>query len=169
MATVLAATACLQKAGIMDNQTASRMDEAFTHVCRATDLMARWQTVGTHPTVVCDAGHNPAAWNYLQQQLAKVECQQLRIVFGMAADKDIRQVMSMLPKKATYYYTKATTKRACPEDRLMEIGRQLGLKGTCHPTVGEAFRTAHSEASADDFIFVGGSFYVVSDFLKTGI
>mgnify|MGYP002624150052 CR=1 FL=1 len=143
------------------------MTTAFTEVTKLTGLIGRWQTVRTQPTVVCDTGHNPGAWQYLSRQLEEVECRQLHIVFGMVEDKDVYTVMSMLPKKATYFFTKGSTKRAFPETSLKVFGEQFGLKGECYPTVAEAYKAALEGASGDDFIFVGGSTYVVSDFLKT--
>ena len=140
---------------------------AFTEVTKLTGLTGRWQTVKTQPTVVCDTGHNPGAWQYLSRQLEEVECRQLHIVFGMVEDKDVYTVMSMLPKNATYFFTKGSTKRALPETSLKVFAEQFGLKGECYPTVDEAYSAAIEGASSDDFIFVGGSTYVVADFLKS--
>ena len=145
------------------------MSNAFMNVCSMTGLTGRWQTIRQKPTVVCDTGHNPGAWQYLGQKLACIECHELRIVFGIMEDKDVYTVMSLLPKNATYYFTKGNTKRALPETSLKVFGEQFGLKGDCYPTVAEAYQAAINGAQSDDFIFIGGSTYVVSDFLKTRI
>lgn len=143
------------------------MNRAFRNVVKGTGLQGRWQTVRHNPTVVCDTGHNPGAWEYLAQQLEDVKCRQLRIVFGMVEDKDVYTVMSLLPKKATYFFAKASTKRAFPETSLKVFGEQFGLQGDCYHTVEEAYNAAMEGASSEDFIFIGGSSYVVADFLKT--
>ena len=85
----------------------------------------------------------------------------------MVDDKDIYGVMNLLPKDATYYFTKANTKRALPEQSVQVFGQQFGLQGECYPTVPEAFSAAMIAAEDEDFIFVGGSNYVVADFLKS--
>jgi len=85
----------------------------------------------------------------------------------MVDDKDVYGVMSLLPKNATYFYTKGNTKRALPESSLKVFGDQFGLKGECYPTVEKAYQAAITGTTSDDFIFVGGSTYVVADFLKT--
>ena len=143
------------------------MNLALQNVTKITGLMGRWQTVGHNPTIVCDTGHNVAGWQYLSKQLASVECKQLHIVIGIVDDKDIYGIMSLLPKEATYYYTKGSTKRAFPETSLKVFGDQFGLKGECYPSVPEAVKAATNAASPDDFIFIGGSTYVVADFLKS--
>lgn len=142
------------------------LTDTFLHVCEITGLQGRWQTVRTFPTVVCDIGHNIAAWEFLSKQLAAVECKRMHIVFGMLDDKDIYGIMSLLPINATYYFTKGSTKRALPEMSVKTFGLQFGLVGECYPTVAEAYSAAMKAAEDKDFIFVGGSAYVVSDFLK---
>lgn len=142
------------------------MNRAFCNVVKGTGLSGRWQTVRANPAVVCDTGHNPGAWEYLSRQLAAVKCRQMRIVFGMAEDKDVYSVMSLLPKDATYFFTKAASKRAMPETSLKVFGDQLGLNGDCYHTVEQAYRAAMAGARSDDFIFVGGSTYVVAEVMK---
>ena len=143
------------------------LDGAFRHVTSLTGLMGRWQHVGEHPTIVCDTGHNLGGWQYLGEQLSRQKCHNLHIVFGMMKDKDVEAVMALLPKKATYYFTKGSTTRALPEISLKMLGAQNGLHGECYATVAEAIQTAKNAATTDDFIFVGGSTYVVADFLRT--
>ena len=93
----------------------------------------------------------------------------MHIIFGMLDDKDIYNIMSMLPKNATYYFTKANTKRALPEQSLMVFGQQFGLNGSSYPDVASAYSAAIKVAEKEDFIFVGGSNYVVAEFLKSRV
>ena len=177
MKTVLEAMHQLEKQGYMsaypesghNENTIAEIENAFKNVTNITGLMARWQIVRQHPTVVCDTGHNPGAWEYLGKQLENTKCRELRIVFGLVEDKDVYTVMSLLPKNATYYYTKGSTKRAFPETSLKIFGDQFGLKGDCYPTVEDAYQAAMQGATSEDFIFVGGSTYVVADFMKSRI
>lgn len=128
--------------------------------------MGRWQKVAEEPLVICDTGHNVAGWLYLSEQIKKQPCRKLHIVFGMVDDKDVQTVMGLLPKDATYYWTQAETKRAIPVDKIAEYGRGKQLSGKTYATVKEAYNAARENAQKDDFIFVGGSSYVVADFLS---
>ena len=110
-----------------------------------------------------------AAWEHLSQQLATVECENMHIIFGLVDDKDVYSIMSLLPQTAIYYFTKGTTKRALPEMSVKTFGQQFGLVGECYPTVEEAYAAAMKIAGEKDFIFVGGSNYIVADFLKTQV
>ena len=141
----------------------------FKNVCEITGLKGRWQAVSKNPTTVCDTGHNTAGWQYLSQQLSQVKCKNMYIVFGVVEDKDVDGIMALLPKSATYFFTKANNQRAVSEHVLHMMGQQLGLTGSTYPSVVEAYQAAKSKAESDDFVFIGGSSYVVAEFLKNGV
>lgn len=138
----------------------------ISHVTELTGLMGRWQKIQDKPLVICDTGHNVGGWQYLAPQIKAQACRQLRIVFGMVDDKDVTTVMKMLPNDAIYYWTQATTKRAIKVEKIAELGTSLGLNGNVYPSVNKAFKAAQADAAEDDFIFVGGSSYIVADFLS---
>ena len=161
--TVLHVVKYLKDVRIINNDDCVRA--GFANVCEATGLMGRWQTIGKSPLVVCDTGHNVGGWQYLSSQIKSVECKALRIVFGMVDDKDIEHVMDMLPKNAVYYFAQATTHRAIPVAVVGEKAAAHDLHGTCYTSVDEAYEHALADADKDDFVFVGGSSYVVADLL----
>lgn len=138
----------------------------FKNVCESTGLKGRWQVIRNSPTVVCDTGHNTAGWDYLSKQLNEVKCDKMYIVFGVVEDKDVDGIMALLPKHAEYFFTKANNKRAVSEHVLHMMGQQIGLTGDTYSSVAEAYAAAISKARTNDFVFIGGSSYVVADFLK---
>ncbi|MBQ4062650.1 MAG: bifunctional folylpolyglutamate synthase/dihydrofolate synthase [Bacteroidaceae bacterium] len=146
--------------------TTDNVHKGFANVCKLTGLMGRWQKIGDNPRIVCDAGHNIGGIKYVAQQLARQDCDTLRIVFGMVSDKDISAVLAMMPANATYYFTQASIKRAMPADELRLKAAEYNLHGNSYPTVGAALQAAQKEASHNDFIFVGGSCFVVADLLS---
>lgn len=141
--------------------------KAFASVCELTGLMGRWQKISEKPTVICDTGHNEGGFFYISKQLRAQRCHQLRIVFGMVNDKDINAVLNLLPKDATYYFTKAQIERSMNEKELEQMAAAHGLSGKCFEFVDKAFECAKQDADAADFIYVGGSSYVVADFLAS--
>ena len=163
-ATILAVCRQLIAKGLLRDDPATIAD-GLAHVVERTGLVGRWQQLREHPTVVCDTGHNVGGWMYLSAQLMAQVCDRMRIVFGMVSDKDISTVMSLLPKDADYYFTQASSKRAIPAEEVARIGAEHGLRGKRYATVAEAYHAALSDAGPDDFIFVGGSSYVVADLL----
>lgn len=141
---------------------------AFEHVCEMTGLRGRWQILQEHPTIICDTGHNTGGWQYLAHQLAQIATSgnKLHIVFGMASDKDIERVMSTLPHEACYYWTKASVKRATSEQTIANIATKYDLHGKTYSNVAEAYEAAVNNASTNDYIYVGGSSFIVADLLR---
>ena len=154
---------CALKTMGLTDETAIR--NGFQNVCESTGLIGRWQCVHDKPLAICDTGHNAGGWAYLSEQIKKQPCKHLRIVFGMVDDKDIDTIMDMLPRNAMYYWAQASTKRSFPVDVIYNKGVNHTLQGRPFATVQEAYETALAEASKDDFIFIGGSSYIVSDLL----
>ena len=166
MNTILNALHILTSKGNAIHISEESIRKGILHVSELTGLMGRWQKIQNKPLVICDTGHNVGGWQYLAQQIKAQPCLQLRIVFGMVDDKDVSTVMKMLPKEATYYWTQATTKRAINMEKIAELGHQNGLNGSMYSSVNKAFKAALAEADNKDFIFVGGSSYIVADFLS---
>ena len=161
--TLLSAITRLNKLGYELTETDIR--EGFAHVCELTGLKGRWQTLQDNPKIICDAGHNVGGIQYITEQLKRQKYKTLRIIMGMVNDKDIRGVLAMMPKNAIYYFTKASVKRALPEQELAMLGMQSGLKGKQYPTVAEALIAAKKDSDTNDLIFVGGSSFIVADLL----
>lgn len=162
--TVLTAVARLRELGY--RITDQSVYEAFAHVTRLTGLMGRWQQLQASPRLICDTGHNTGGMQYIAHQLRNEHYDMLRIVIGMVNDKDISGVLAMLPKEATYYFTRASVPRALPQDKLEALATQTGLKGRSFPTVKEAVTAAQKESRPEDLIFVGGSTFIVADLLQ---
>ena len=162
--TLLSAIRQLKQAGYSISEANVR--EGFAHVCSLTGLMGRWQKLGSNPTIVCDTGHNTGGIRYIVEQLRNQTYDTLHIVIGMVNDKDISGVLAMLPKEARYYFTQASVQRALPADKVKELAASHGLKGESYPDVATALKAAQSEATEKDFIFVGGSSFIVADLLS---
>lgn len=161
--TLLTALRVLHNQGI--SITEEHIRQGFAHVCELTGLKGRWQRLSNHPTVVCDTGHNVGGIQYIVNQLKQQTYDTLRIVFGMVNDKDINGVLEILPKDATYYFTQASVKRAMPAKDLQVLAFEHGLNGDCYPNVTTALQQAKVDANPDDFIYIGGSSFIVADLL----
>ena len=138
----------------------------IANTIRNTGLLGRWQELSQTPYTVCDTGHNVGGISYIVEQLKHQKYDRLHIVMGMVNDKDISGVLSMMPKDAIYYFTRADVKRALPENELQALAQQVGLQGQSYPNVKAAVEAAKQHSSEKDFIFVGGSSFIVADLLK---
>ncbi|RNC63527.1 folylpolyglutamate synthase/dihydrofolate synthase family protein [Proteiniphilum sp. X52] len=139
--------------------------EGFANVTAITGLMGRWQQLQTSPRIICDIAHNAHGIRYVAEQLQSENFNRLHIVFGMANDKDINAVLSLLPQKAIYYFTKASVERALDEKIVARQAEARGLKGESFSSVEEAIEAAKENADKNDLIFIGGSSFMVADAL----
>lgn len=163
--TVLTALEVLLNIGY--NIEPSAVYEGFANVTRLTGLMGRWQKLHSQPTILCDTGHNKGGIACVVKQLEQEIYRELHIVIGVVSDKDVRGMLSLLPKTAHYYFTKASVKRALEEHELQHIGKEVGLIGKAYPNVESAVRAAQKNSLPEDFIFVGGSNFIVADLLES--
>ena len=161
--TLLTTLPLLKEAGYHIDGQAVR--NGFAHVTSLTGLMGRWQKLQDSPTLICDTGHNVGGIRYIVEQLKKEKYHRLHIVMGMVNDKDIRGVVALMPQEAVYYFTQASVKRAMPADKLKKLANEAGLQGECYADVPSAVRAAQKESLPEDFIFVGGSSFIVADLL----
>lgn len=163
--TILATLEVLRGTMTIPNEAIAR---GFAEVVELTGLMGRWQTLLTAPRLVCDTGHNEAGMRSILRQLddESASYRQIHFVLGVAEDKDVETILSMLPGGYHYYFTRASVARALPAELLQAKALECGLSGEAFPTVMSAVETALQRAGRDDLVFVGGSNFVVADLLR---
>lgn len=157
----------LRRAGVEISDEA--VAAGFRNVIANTHLRGRWTIVEKSPLTICDTGHNEAGLRYNMGQLASLMAERpggrLRMVIGFVADKDVDHILPMFPKDAIYYVSNAQIPRAMKAEALLEKCEALGLSARALPTVAKAYAAARAEAGAGDIIYIGGSTFVVADFL----
>jgi dihydrofolate synthase/folylpolyglutamate synthase len=161
LVTVLEAVNILEKKGW--NIIEAILQKALRNVKKLTGLHGRWEIVHEHPTVVLDVAHNESGIKQLSEQIEITDHEELHLIIGMVKDKDIEKILSLLPKHANYYFTKAQIPRALPEKQLAEIAAVIGLQGNHYPDVNIALRSAINVAGKKDLIVICGSVFVVGE------
>lgn len=134
-------------------------------VVENTHLMGRWQQIGTKPTIICDTAHNKEGLAIVLDQLKEQEYEKLHVVIGFVKDKDISAILPLFPSNATYYFCKPKISRGLDEKILLDRCVQFNLNGKTYKSVNKAFKAAKKQASKNDFIYVGGSNFVVAEVL----
>jgi dihydrofolate synthase/folylpolyglutamate synthase len=157
--------ACQQLMALEFNISFENIKQGFENVINNTGLMGRWQILGNEPKIVLDTGHNVNGIELIIQQIAMQKFDKLHLVLGMVKDKDINKILALLPVNANYYWCKAQLPRALNEIELQKQAMQYNLNGNAFETVALAFESAKLNASKNDFIFVGGSTFVVAEVL----
>ena len=137
----------------------------FKSVVENTGLKGRWQILQEQPKIVCDTAHNKEGLSYVIKQLDEEEFNKLHMVIGVVNDKDLDSILPLLPKHAMYYFCKPDIPRGMDVDKLKNKFLDYGFKGNSYNTVNEAFNSAFQNAESEDFIYVGGSTFVVAEII----
>lgn len=134
-------------------------------VMTTTSLAGRWQVLANEPYTVCDTGHNAHGIRYVARQLQSLveQYDKLYCVIGFAREKNLDEVLPLLPRAAHYIFTQASLPRALPAEELAEKAAQVGLLGEVRGCVGESLEYARAVATAEDAIFIGGSNFIVGE------
>jgi dihydrofolate synthase / folylpolyglutamate synthase len=159
----------LKAVNVLNNLGITVSDESLkkgvSKVVQNTGLMGRWQKISKNPLVICDTGHNEAGIKEVLNNIYLQKFANLHIVIGFVKDKDIDKILKLLPEKANYYFCQAAIPRALESHLLLEKAKNNNLNGVNFETVQEAYLAAIQAAISDDFIFVGGSTFIVADLL----
>jgi len=137
--------------------------KGLLNVKKNTGLLGRWQILNQQPKVICDTGHNKEGLTYVLRQLQNEKFEKLHVVFGVVNDKDLKEILPMFPKSATYYFCKPEIPRGLDALELQQKCIPFGLKGKTYDSVQHAYNKALKTAKKEDLIFVGGSTFVVAE------
>ncbi len=140
--------------------------KGFDNVVKNTGLQGRWQILHQKPTIVVDTAHNEAGITFVTNQIESFTDVTKRLILGFANDKDVTHIIPLLPKKAIYYFTVASVDRAMPIATLQSMIEGSGLNCSFHDNVELAFQAVSNESTDNDMIFIGGSNFIVADFLS---
>jgi dihydrofolate synthase/folylpolyglutamate synthase len=142
-----------------------QIKDGFLNVISNTGLLGRWQQLMDFPKVIADTAHNKAGLEMTLAQVAGSGFDRLHIVLGVVDDKDLDEILPLFPKKANYYFCRPNLPRGLDALVLSQKAKQYGLYGTVHNSVPDAYRSALQNAAKSDFIYVGGSTFVVAEIL----
>lgn len=143
--------------------TETHIQTALQQVKKLTGLHGRWEVIHQHPAVILDVGHNEDGIKQILAQLELTDHHHLHIVIGLVKDKEVEKVLALLPKEASYYFTRASIPRALPEDQLATKAATFQLSGHHYPDVNTALHAARRKAGKQDLVLVCGSVFVVGE------
>ncbi|MFV8370523.1 bifunctional folylpolyglutamate synthase/dihydrofolate synthase [Flavobacterium sp. LB2R40] len=160
----------LQTIAVLNNQnkfkiTPENIKSGFVRVVINTGLQGRWQQINEFPKVICDTAHNKNGLEIVLQQIQKEDFDALHIVLGVVNDKDLNEILPLFPKNAKYYFCKPNIPRGLDVQILKQKAASFELKGEVYNSVSEAYKRAIENAGKSDFIYIGGSTFVVAEIL----
>ena len=158
-------------AQILQNQgwslASSDVRNALRKIKSITGLRGRWEIMQHEPFVILDVAHNPQGMEMVIAQLqsvaALVHGRKVHMVLGMVKDKDIEEVLNLLPASYQFYFTQVNSPRQFPAEDLARLALERGLDGEIYHEVNEALSAALSNAHTEDVVMVCGSVFLVGE------
>ena len=141
------------------------IQNGFLNVIKNTGLQGRWQQLNDFPKVICDTAHNKHGLEITLQQVKNSAFDLLHIILGVLNDKDLDEILPLFPKNAIYYFCKPDIPRGLDTSLLVEKAQDYGLIGKSFGSVSIAYSAALESATKSDFIYIGGSTFVVAEIL----
>ncbi len=158
--TVLQAIELLQSQFDIDEK---HIKLGLKNVIQNTGLLGRWQILKQKPFAVCDTAHNSHGLKIVLNQIQKHFFKTLHIVLGVVNDKDLDSILPLFPKNANYYFCKPNVPRGLDAEFLKQKASDFGLFGKVFNSVSDAYEDARKTATKSDFIYIGGSTFVVAE------
>ncbi len=143
--------------------TEVHVKNGLLNVVENTGLLGRWQQILSNPKVICDTAHNSHGLKIVLHQIQKEKFDTLHFVLGVVNDKDLEDILPLFPKNAKYYFSKPNVPRGLEAVILKEKAEVFGLMGNVYNSVSEAYQKALSASNENDFIYIGGSTFVVAE------
>ncbi len=145
--------------------TEENIQNGFLNVINTTGLQGRWQQLKSQPKVICDTAHNSHGLKIVLNQIKKEQFEELHFVLGVVNDKDLEEILPLFPKEAHYYFCKPNILRGLDAVILQQKAADFQLNGKVYNSVSNAYQAALQNANKSDFVYIGGSTFVVAEVL----
>ena len=146
----------------IDNE---HIQNGIRNVNKNTDLKGRWQKLSNKPLTICDTAHNEEGIKNICDEIKKIKFDKLHFILGTVNDKNLDNILCLLPKNAKYYFCKPNIERGLNASLLKQEAIKHGLKGEDFQSTKLAFRIANKNAKPNDMIFIGGSNFIVAEII----
>ncbi|MEO9534387.1 MAG: folylpolyglutamate synthase/dihydrofolate synthase family protein [Crocinitomicaceae bacterium] len=141
------------------------VQEGLLQVAEETNFKGRFQQIGSEPLTIVDAAHNLDGVKNLMSELSHLTFDELHLIYGASNDKDVQEIIDLLPKSAHFYFVEFDSPRSVKSDQFEELGKQNKLSVSTYKGSAKALESAQIKATKKDLILLFGSFYIMSEII----
>lgn len=146
--------------------TKNTIKQGLLEVISQTGLKGRWQILqDSCPKIICDTAHNKDAFLCIAENLKREKFEKLHLVLGFVKNKNVTEILDLLPKNALYYFCKPLLERAMSLEEIKKITKCLPFR-KFYNTCEMAYLGAKKKSKQKDLIYIGGSTFVVGQILE---
>lgn len=144
------------------------LEKGLLHVHNNTHFIGRWFEFSQNPLTICDTAHNQAGLEQVFAQLNSIN-KHKHVILGFVNDKKIDEVMSLLPENSDFYFAKPSINRGRDPKEYEDLLQKAKINYKILDSVQDAYLSAKQQCTADEMIFIGGSNFVVGEFLEKNL
>ncbi|WHF50837.1 folylpolyglutamate synthase/dihydrofolate synthase family protein [Chryseobacterium gotjawalense] len=143
-------------------------EDGLLNVYKNTNFIGRWFEFSSDPLIICDTAHNQAGLEQVFEQLNSIQ-KFKHIILGFVSEKNINEVLQILPDHSIFYFAKPTNNRGRHPEDYEDLLKKSKINYKIFNTVQEAYLFAKQEVKKEEMIFIGGSNFVVGEFLEKNL
>lgn len=139
--------------------------KGFLNVAKSTSFEGRFQKLNDAPLTILDAAHNVAGVTNLMNELKQFDFEKLHIIYATSNDKNVQEIINILPKSARYYFAEFDSPRTFLKSEFDQLGNSNDLNYESFASAKQALNSTKKVASKNDLILIFGSFYMMSELI----
>lgn len=147
---------------------AEKVKSGLLNVQQNTGFIGRWFEFSKDPLIICDTGHNQAGLEEVFAQLNSIP-KFKHIILGFVKDKKIDEVLKILPENSTFYFAKPYLNRGLHPSFYEDQLKKSKINYKIFDEVNGAYLSAKQNLKNGEMIFIGGSNFVVGEFLEKNL
>lgn len=144
------------------------IETGLLKVHQNTGFIGRWFEFSKDPLTICDTGHNQAGLEYVFAQLNSIDLRK-HVILGFVNDKKIDDVIKILPGNSAFYFAKPAIHRGRHPEDYQNLLEEAKIFYKIFDSVQDAYLSAKEECTNEEMIFIGGSNFVVGEFLEKNL
>ena len=142
------------------NINATSIKRGIMNLDSNTDFYGRWTIINYNPKVIFDSAHNESGFSYLSQQLKKLNYDRLFIILSFVKGKDVKKLITLLPKKSLIYFTSSNTERSMNYEEITQCVKE-NINFDKNPM--KVYKEVLKQSSSKDLIIITGSNYIAKE------
>ena len=141
----------------------------LNNIKKNTGLKGRWETYSKNPLTIMDVGHNYDAFKYIIVELSKINFNKLIVILGFTKGKDYKKILNEFPKFTSFYFCELKLDRSENMGKIYNYALSNKMDCKYFDSIDQGYKKALENSIKNDLIFVGGSNFAISEFLKINV
>ena len=141
------------------------INSAISKIKKLSYFIGRWDIVSLNPKTIIDVTHNIEGFKLMLDQFENESFDNLHLILGFLKEKDVKSIINILPKTASYYLCSPQVERGMSLEDLNHIAKSSKINFEMYSSVTKALESAKHNSNKNDLIVISGSTFVVAEIM----